>query len=235
MATIDSALPTVRALVFEDESAVSGLLVRFLQSEPRMVVQARVRTLSEGIAALAGRPNLAIVDWMLTDGTCLELLRAIRAMHSACRVLVFSANTSNAAVRQALAAGALGYVERSASFAELVTALRTVAAGQTYVTPAIAAILRRPETVASPPDLEALTLRERDVLRLVGEGFASKQIAALFGLSVRTVENHRAAIMRKTGLHSAAQLAVHAVQLGLVERAIPMRQRGASRRQSPVG
>jgi DNA-binding NarL/FixJ family response regulator len=213
-----SAAPIVSVLVVEDQTAIGEMLARFIATQPGFVVQARVSSLGEALTALAGRPNLVILDWMLPDGTGLELLRAIQAQHSACRTLVFSANTTEFAVRQALDGGAMGYLEKTASFADFTEALKTVAAGRTYLGPGVAQIVRR--IVRDPsqtPDPRALTARESEVLRLVGEGCASKEIANLLGLSVRTVENHRASIMRKTGLRSAAQLAVHAVQMGLVQ------------------
>ena len=125
-----------------------------------------------------------------------------------------------------VAAGVHGYVEKTASLAEFVSAIHHLGAAHSFLSTNVHQVLRRAEAAAARhPSLETLTAREKDILRLVGEGFASKQIAAMFSLSVRTVENHRASVMRKTGLHSAAQLAVHAVQLGLVEPAVALRPR----------
>ncbi len=198
--------------------AIGEMLARFVATQPGFAVQGRVGTIAEAVRALDERPRLVILDWILPDGTGLDLLRAIRVRSSGSRALVFSAHTTELAVRQALDAGAAGYVEKAASFAAFTEAINAVASGQTYLGPEVTQIVRR--LVRDPshtPEMRPLTARESEVLRLVGEGCASKQIAALLGLSVRTVENHRAAIMRKTGLHSAAQLAVHAVQIGLVQ------------------
>jgi DNA-binding NarL/FixJ family response regulator len=204
--------------VVEDQTAIGEMLARFVGSQPGFHVQGRARSLAEAMAALADKPSLIILDWMLPDGTGLELLRAVRNQGLASRALIFSANTTEMAVRQALAAGASGYVEKTATFAEFTAALRAVATGQTYLGQGVAQMVRRLVREPAPMSgAKSLTARESEVLRLVGEGCASKQIAALLGLSVRTVENHRASIMRKTGLRSAAQLAVHAVQLGLVQ------------------
>jgi DNA-binding NarL/FixJ family response regulator len=213
----DSVPGPTTVLVVEDQTAIGEMLARFVASQPGFEVQGRAGSLAEAMAAIDARPRLVILDWMLPDGTGLDLLRALRNQGGHSRALVFSANTTEMAVRQALDAGAMGYLEKTASFADFTEALRTVASGQTYLGPEVTQIVRR--LVRDPShslEMRPLTARESEVLRMVGEGCASKQIAALLGLSVRTVENHRASIMRKTGLRSAAQLAVHAVQLGLV-------------------
>lgn len=133
-------------------------------------------------------------------------------------VLVFSANTTDLAVREALGNGARGYIEKTASFNEFTKALKSIAEGQSYLGPTVARSVRR--IVSNPERVEAnstLSAREREVLRFLAEGMSSKEIASHLGLSVRTVENHRAHIVKRTGLRSIAQLTLHAVRLGLVE------------------
>lgn len=153
---------------------------------------------------------------MLLGNSGLDFIRQVR-IDPPPYVLVFSANTTDIAVREALGAGARGYIEKTASFAEFTQALVTIAEGQTFLGPEIARAVQRLVSNPEKPDANMdISVRERDVLRYVAEGLSSKQIADVLGLSVRTVENHRASICRRTGLRSVAQLTLHAVRLGLV-------------------
>jgi DNA-binding NarL/FixJ family response regulator len=153
---------------------------------------------------------------MLLGGIGLDFLKGLH-LDPMPQVLVFSANTTALAVREAPAAGVHGYIEKPASFTEFTHALKAVTGGRTYLGPEVSKSVQRivdnPERAGADPEL---SVRERDVLRFVAEGFSSKEIAERLGLSVRTVENHRANITRRTGLKSIAQLTLHAVRLGLI-------------------
>jgi DNA-binding NarL/FixJ family response regulator len=205
-------------MIVEDQTAIRHMLVTFVTAMPEFVVVGEAGDVDEALRiAQERKPRVVVLDWMLLGGLGLTFLRTIR-IDPPPYVLVFSANTTDLAVREALGAGARGYFEKTASFAEFTNALRVVAGGGTYLGPEIARSVRRlanqPERVESDTEL---SVRERDVLRFVAEGFSSKEIAERLGLSVRTVENHRASIVRRTGLRSTAQLTLHAVRLGLVD------------------
>ncbi|HVS51185.1 MAG TPA: response regulator transcription factor [Opitutaceae bacterium] len=208
----------IAVLVVEDQTAIREMLVAFVAAMPGFAVVGEAGNVDEALlVAAASRPRVVVLDWMLLGGLGLEFLRHVR-IDPPPYVLVFSANTTDLAVRESLAAGARGYLEKTASFSEFKSALQAVAEGRTYLGPAIAKNMRRlvndPEWGASSPELSP---RERDVLRFVAEGLSSKEIADRLTLSVRTVENHRASISRRTGLRSVAQLTLHAVRLGLIE------------------
>lgn len=205
-------------LVVEDQTAIREMLVAYLRAMPAVTVVGDAGTVPEALRiAERTRPTVVVLDWMLLGGMGVDFMRRVH-WQPVPNVLVFSANTSDLAVREAFAAGAKGYVEKTASFAEFRAALSAVAAGNTYVGPAIADAVRRISSAPNPaPSAVELSPRERDVVRGVAAGKSSKEIAAELGLSVRTVENHRARITRRTGLRSAAQLALHAVRLGLVD------------------
>jgi len=193
------------------------MLVAFVGAMPGFVVVGQAGDIPEALrVAEECRPGVVVLDWMLLGGVGLDFLRQIR-IEPPPYVLVFSANTTELAVREALSAGARGYIEKTASFTEFTHALKAVSEGRTYLGPLISKTVRRivanPERAAAAIDLSA---RERDVLRYVAEGMSSKEIAGCLGLSVRTVENHRASITRRTGLKSVAQLTLHAVRLGLI-------------------
>lgn len=207
-----------RVLIVEDQTAIRQMLATFVSGVPGLVVVGEASDVDEALkVAEATRPHIVVLDWMLLGGLGLEFLRSVR-IDPPPYVLVFSANTTDLAVREALSNGARGYIEKTASFSEFTTALQSVAAGQTYLGPTIARGVRR--LVSNPEKVEAnstLSAREREVLRLLAEGMSSKEIADRLCLSVRTVENHRAHIVKRTGLRSVAQLTLHAVRLGLVE------------------
>lgn len=207
-------------MVVEDQTAIRQMLVTYVAAMPRFRVVGEAGTVEEALrVADATQPQVVVLDWMLTEGIGLDFLRAVRCDPPP-QVLVFSANTTDLAVREALSAGARGYIEKMASFAEFTAALNAVAAGQAYVGPAVARAVRRIAGQTDRIDSKMeLSVRERDVLRFVAAGLSSKEIAQRLGLSVRTVENHRANITRRTGLRSVAQLTLHAVRLGLVEAA----------------
>lgn len=205
-------------MVVEDQTAIRQMLVAFVAAMPGFEVVGEAGAVDEALrVAHAKQPQIVVLDWMLLDGLGSEFMRLVRNDPPPL-VLVFSANTTDLAVREALACGARGYIEKTASFGEFTAALEAIAAGRTYLGPAVARsvqrIARSPDRLEVRPELSA---REREVLRLLAEGLHSKEIAVRLSLSVRTVENHRASITRRTGLRSVAQLTLHAVRLGLIE------------------
>lgn len=209
----------IRVLIVEDQTAIRQMLGAFVAALPGFAVAGEAGDVEEALrVAEATKPRVVVLDWMLLGGLGLDFLRSVR-IDPPPYVLVFSANTTDLAVRESLAAGAKGYLEKTASFHEFTAALRAVGDGQTYLGPAIAQsvrrIVRQPEKVDRNMEL---SVREREVLRFLAEGMSSKVIAERLGLSVRTVENHRSSITRRTGLRSVAQLTLHAVRLGLIEQ-----------------
>ena len=217
----------IPVMIVEDQTAIRQMLVQFVAAMPEFNVVGEAGDTAEALrVADAVRPQIVVLDWMLLGGLGLDFLRDVR-IDPPPHVLVFSANTTDLAVREALASGARGYLEKTASFSEFTAALRAIASGQTYLGPAVTRsmrrIIREPEKVDANMELSA---REREVLRLLAQGLSSKEIAARLGLSIRTVENHRASIMRRTGLRSIAQLTLHAVRLGLAEAPVCVGQRG---------
>ncbi len=205
-------------MVVEDQTAIRQMLVAFVSAMPGFEVVGEAGAVEEALrVAHEKKPEIVVLDWMLLDGLGSEFMSLVRNEPPPL-VLVFSANTTDLAVREALACGARGYIEKTASFGEFTAALEAIGAGRTYLGTAVARSLRRiaqaSDRLEQPVELSA---RELEVLRLLAEGFPSREIAVRLSLSIRTVENHRASIMRRTGLRSVAQLTLHAVRLGLVE------------------
>lgn len=216
--TAISSPPKIGVLLIEDQTAIRQMLASFVAALPGFSVIGEAKDCQEALTRIRElKPQVVVLDWMLPDGTGQDVLSALRDQKPPSNVLVFSANTTELAVRTALSLGARGYIEKTASFEDFTAALRQVGAGQVYLGAAVSAIVHRlvrnPQSVARSVELSP---RENDILRHVAEGLSSKEIASRLGLSVRTVDNHRAAVGRKTGLHSVAQLTLHAYELGLV-------------------
>jgi DNA-binding NarL/FixJ family response regulator len=165
------------------------------------------------------RPDILILDLMLPGLHGLEVIRRARKQAPHTRIVVLSMHANESYVLQALRNGAAAYVLKDCEAAVLITAVRQVAAGYRYLCPPLAAraievYIEKHDALADPH--EALTPREREVLQLTAEGYTSAQIAARFFLSRRTVETHRANMMRKLGLRTRTDLVRYAMQRGLI-------------------
>jgi DNA-binding NarL/FixJ family response regulator len=168
------------------------------------------------------KPDVAIVDISMPDLDGLQATRQIREVAPRTSVVVLTMHESDQMVRRVLDAGALGYVLKSDLAAHLVKAVRDVSAGKLFLTPRVSDIVvkgflkngNQPEPGES--SRARPTPREVQVIRLVAEGKASKEIAAELGITLRTVETHRAKIMLKLGLHSLAELIHYAIRNKIV-------------------
>lgn len=179
-------------------------------------------TAGEGAQALriasATRPDVVLLDLQLPDMTGVDVAGRLAATDSAPRILVLSASGERQDVLDAMTAGATGYLLKSASMAELIDAVRRVAAGDPVFTPGLAGlVLGEYRRLATAPadDTPRLTDRETEVLRLVAKGLTYPQIAERLVLSVRTVQNHVQSTLTKLQLHNKAQLVRYAMEQGL--------------------
>jgi len=214
----------MRLLIAEDHTLVRAGMRLLLESIPGMTV---VGEAADGIEALRliaeHRPEGVVMDLAMPALSGLEAVKRSAVRFPEVRILVLSMHADEAYVQEALGAGAAGYMLKGSDKAELELALRSIAQGQTYISPAIsktvvAALAKdfQPESVHSP--IEVLTLRQREVLRLVAEGLSTKRVAAQLGLSAKTVEAHRGAIMQRLGIRDLAGLVRFAVRSGLVAK-----------------
>lgn len=166
-------------------------------------------------------PDVVVMDISMPDLNGIEATRQIAARAPRTRVLALSMHSDRRFVTDILAAGAAGYLLKDCAFDELCRAVHAVAKKQVYLSPAVAgevvdAHVRGGDDAASQP-LRDLTSRQLEILQLVAEGRATKQIAARLHVSVKTVETHRQHIMDKLGLHSVAELTKFAVREGLTD------------------
>jgi len=166
-------------------------------------------------------PDLVMMDLGAQGADGTDTIAEIRRRHPHTRVLVLTQQKTEQSIRRALRAGAHGYVLKDASNAELITAVRSVLAGKLYLSPSISdkvinVFLVGGRIAGAQSDLEALTKREREILKMVAEGRTSRHIAAHLNLSVKTVEKHRSNMMRKLDLHNVSALTTFAIGQGLV-------------------
>jgi DNA-binding NarL/FixJ family response regulator len=168
------------------------------------------------------KPDVAIVDLTMPDLDGLQATRKIREESPATKVVVLTMHESDQMVRRVLDAGALGYVLKSDLATHLVKAVKDVSRGKLFLTPKVSDIVLKCflKTGNQPDAAEQSqarpTPREVEIIRLVAKGKANKEIAAQLGITVRTVETHRAKIMNKLGLHSVAELIHYAIRNKIV-------------------
>jgi DNA-binding NarL/FixJ family response regulator len=212
----------MRILLADDHTLVRTGMRLLLETMPGVVV---VGEASDGASALRLieqlRPDAVLMDLAMPGMSGTEAVRQVATRFPETRVLVVSMHADEAYVHAALAAGAAGYLLKGADKAELELALRQVARGESYLSPAISAAVVAALANASTADaigspLDALTVRQQQVLQLVAEGLSTKKVAAQLGLSVKTVEAHRGAIMNRLGIRDLAGLVRFAVRVGLV-------------------
>jgi len=210
-----------RVLLVEDHTLVrSG--IRSLLSESSQVTV--VGEAADGRSALELceklLPDIVLSDIEMKDMNGIETARQIHAAHPEIKVIMLSMYGETQYVREALQAGASGYVLKHDAFTELLTAIRTVMAGKRYLSAQLADVVvddyvRRGDGTQPANDLDKLSSREREILQLVAEGHSSADIAAKLHISTRTVDAHRSNVMQKLSIHSIASLTKFAINNGL--------------------
>ena len=163
------------------------------------------------------KPDIVLLDVAMPELNGIEATRKMVEANSRLRVLVLSMHKEAVYVRETLRAGARGYILKDAIDTELLNAVRSVARGDGYISPAVSGALLNDyrKDVTDPVDL--LSPREREVLQLIAEGKTNKEIATKLNLSVYTVDSHRGKVMEKLNLHSTGELVRFAIKRGLVD------------------
>jgi len=215
-------MPNINVLLVDDHNIVRQGLKALLTSEGDITVVAEAQTGREAVNLMAQlHPDVVIMDLAMPLLNGWEATRQILKAMPTAKIVVLSTYDDDEHVQQAIAAGAAAYLIKQTAAAELAKAIREVKKGNAYFSPAIAQRLREKtcvpaETGRQTPNVE-LTLREAEVLQLIAEGFANKQIAAELGLSVKTIEKHRQQVMNKLDIHDTAGLVRHAAAKGIIE------------------
>ena len=204
----------IRIVLADDHAVVRSGLRMLLDAEEDFEVVAEAGDVDAARRYVRGHhPAVLVLDLNMPGGPSLDAIPAMRAECPDTQIVVLTMQDAPAYARQALSAGALGYVLKEAADTELVDAVRRAAVGETYLNPALGARIAR-EPPPGPPD--DLSEREVEVLRLIALGHTNSEIAAQLFLSVRTVETHRSHIQQKLRLSSRADLVRYALQRGLI-------------------
>lgn len=212
-------MASLRVLLVDDHTLVRAGIRSLLRDMEGIEVVGEAADGAEALAIAAReRPDAVLLDIAMKGMSGLETAARFREMHPGVKVLILSMHASEEYVLQALRAGVVAYLIKDSATAELELALRSVARGETYLSPAISrqVVEGYVQRVGAGAGDDPLTPRQREVLKRVAEGRSTKEIAFDLGLSVKTVETHRAQIMERLGIRDVAGLVRYAMRTGLV-------------------
>jgi len=202
----------ISVLLVDDHALVRRGFRRMLDDDETLEVVGEASNGAEAVQlAEKLRPQVIVMDCQLPELTGVAATRIILRSHPETAILMLSMHSEDTLVRQALDAGARGYVLKNANDLDLASAIKNVAAGKSVIDPQ----LQRAETLKGERDT-ALTARELEVLQHIVAGKSNKEIASELALSVNTISVHRANIMERLGIHKTAELVVYAIRNGLV-------------------
>ena len=206
----------IRVLIVDDHAMFAGSLARVLDSEDDIEVDATATDHEEALAAMSTSIDVALTDFRLGAGDGIRLATVMLERWPATRVVMLTASSDESVMTAALEAGCAGFIVKTDPLGLVLSAVRSAAAGESVVSPALLARLL-PRLVTKPrgrnPDL---TSREREILRAMARGGSNQQIADELNLSRDTVRNHVASILSKLGVNSKLQAVTLAIQRGLV-------------------
>jgi len=213
----------VRVLLAEDHTLVRQGFRRILEDDPSVLVVGEARTGLEAIELCKSlNPEVVVMDLSMPELGGLEATAEILKGDQEVKILILSMYSNEAYIRKAFELGAKGYMLKNALDLDLNRAVKALAEGEAYFSPAISHIVLESMKAGSFSEApqepyERLTLREKEVLQLIAEGKSNKEIAVLLNISVNTVAVHRARIMDTLGFHRTAELVLFAVKKGLVQ------------------
>jgi two-component system, NarL family, response regulator NreC len=215
------ASQTIRVVLVDDHALVRQGFRRILEDDPELSV---VGEASNGLDAIAlvkkTDPDVVVMDMAMPEMSGLHATMELMKQRPGTKVLILSMYSDEQYVRNALDAGAKGYILKNAIENDLTRAVKAVAAGEQYLAPELSSLLIRAIQTGgfekSSDPYERLTQREKQVLQLIAHGKSNKEIAVMLDLSVNTVAVHRANLMSALGVHKTAELVLFAVKKGLV-------------------
>jgi len=206
----------LRLLLADDHKLVLDGIRRLLENEPY-----RIDTVEDGQAVLRAaeqlQPDIIVLDISMPSLNGIDAARRLRKIVPRARILFLTMHADQEYLREAVRAGASGYLLKRSAASELVTALREVARGRAYISPEVSGSVLG--ALAKPSAIEersGLTPRQREVLQLVAEGKSNKEIAAILDISPKTVEFHKTKLMDALSLHTTAELTQYAIRHGLI-------------------
>jgi DNA-binding NarL/FixJ family response regulator len=216
-------LNTLRILLADDHDVVRRGIKCLIEDNPYWTVCGEARTGREAVElATALRPDVAILDLAMPELNGIEATRQITKVAPGTEILLFTIHMTEALLEEVVSAGARGYLLKSDAAQLIASAVDSVARHRPFFSPAVSAaaagdLARGTRQHSEAHPAQALTPREREVTQLIAEGRSNKKIAILLDLSVKTVETHRAAVMRKLGVNSVAGVVRYAVRNHLTE------------------
>jgi len=211
----------LRVLLAEDHTLVRAGIRALLESLEGIEVVAEAADGREALRlAQAHHPDILLMDITMKELNGLEAAARLAKERSATRVIILSMHADQAYVHQALQAGAVGYLLKGSDLAELELALKAVARGDTYLSPAVSKGLVGGLLSGKPPaanPLDELTPRQREILQLIAEGRTTKEIATRLDISIKTIETHRGQLMERLNIHDVPGLVKFAIRVGLTQ------------------
>ena len=210
-------MKTIRVLLAEDHTLVRAGLRSLLAELPWVDVVGEAADGREALRLVAEhKPHVVLMDITMSDLNGLEATARIVRRHPATRVIILSMHSNEEYVRRALGVGAAGYVLKDAERAELELALKSVARGGSYLSPAVSRpVITDYAERASHDPMGQLTPRQREILQLIAEGYKTREMATKLSLSAKTVETHRAQLMERLDIHDVAGLVRYAIRAGV--------------------
>lgn len=214
----------VRIVLAEDHTLLREGLRALLSADPELEIVAEAADGREAVRCVEKLgPELVLMDLSMPRMTGIDAIREIKRRYPETKIIALTVHKTEEYLRAALQAGADAYVLKDATHGELALAIKNVAAGKSYLSPGVSEKViegylqgkgsRMPDSVSG-----LLSQREREVLKLIAEGYKNKEIADDLCISLKTVEKHRANLMKKLDLHNAAALTAYAIEQGLVGR-----------------
>jgi DNA-binding NarL/FixJ family response regulator len=213
---------SIRVVLVEDHKLFREGMKAMLNSRDELEVVAEAKDGLEAIRCIKkNNPDLLVLDLSMPRLSGISVIKDIRPQFPDLKILVLSIHESDQYVLEAFEAGANGYCIKDASRDELMIAIDSVLHGKKYISPGVAdnvleGYLEGRKTLKTQSTWDTVTRREREVLKLLAEGYMNKQIAEFLNISVKTVEKHRSNIMNKLDLHNASSLTSYAIEKGIV-------------------
>ncbi|MEP6686419.1 MAG: response regulator transcription factor [Verrucomicrobiota bacterium] len=218
-------MKNIRVLLADDHALIRAGIRSLLEKLPAVAVIAEAGDGREALALVKKhRPTVVLMDIAMPELNGLEAVARITKDFPGVKVIILSMHVNEEYVRQAFRAGASGYLLKDGTLAEMEMAIEAARSGGTFLSPRISkrVIDSYFESAAkNPSPLEHLTSRQREILQLIAEGKSTKEIAFLLGLSVKTIETHRAKLMAKLDIHDVPGLVRYAMHVGLVPPELP--------------
>jgi two-component system response regulator NreC len=213
----------VRLLIADDHKIFRQGIIKLLEEEPDLQVVGEAADGREVVKKATDlKPDVILMDIAMANLNGLEATKQIKKVLPESKIIMLTMHKNEEYVLQSFQAGASGYILKEGAVEELVSAIRSIHADKSFLSPTVSktlvdAYLRKMETGKTETPFDLLTDREREVLQLIAEGFTNREVAKQLYISVKTVEAHRAHIMQKLNIHDIAKLVKYAIQKGLVD------------------